>query len=409
MKDPRIFTSAIRILMHLFSPTTDTKFYKRLEADNSLIVTIVNNFKQFFFYPVLFDYDLIQSRSIDFIYYASQAPDVVFQTLFEDILIRCNEISTKYREKENDANNSQSSTQSTQTKSPMSLPKYVFIRLISLVGYLALKEMIFLDIDVYYNMKWRQEWRVERKKKKDNPNLSVSLDTSASNALKRLSGTNSDAAVKEEELMQGTGEDTIAELIAFICENELLYTTDSLFTYFTPLILKICRNPAAYNDNELQQAASLALQRFMLVSSKFCEENMPFLMNLLSQTTNIKIKCNIIIGVSDFMFRFPNIIDPWTRHFYAMIHDQNDSVRFTTVKSLTLLILHQMIRVKGQISDLALCIVDQNKEIQATAEEFFKEISRKDNTLYNVIPDIMSRLSDPSLNLVEEKFQVVMR
>lgn len=153
----------------------------------------------------------------------------------------------------------------------------------------------------------------------------------------------------------------------------------------------------------------MTLIRFMTVSSQFCEEQMPFLMNIFQSTTNIKIKCNIIIGLADFTFRFPNVIEPWTNHFYSALYEKNEEVRLTVVKMLSHLIMHEMIRVKGQISDLVLCIVDDNEEIKLMTQQFFKEIANKSNILYNVLPDIISRLSDPGLNLPEERYHIIMK
>lgn len=132
-------------------------------------------------------------------------------------------------------------------------------------------------------------------------------------------------------------------------------------------------------------------------------------MNILKHTKNNKIKCNIIIGLSDLTFRFPNVIEPWTSLMYATLHEKDVELRLTAVKILSNLILNEMIRVKGQISDLAMCIVDPVPEIRVITEQFFKEIAHKSNILYNVLPDIISRLSDPTLELEERKYQTIMQ
>lgn len=209
--------------------------------------------------------------------------------------------------------------------------------------------------------------------------------------------------------MGATAEDNIAELINHICEEVLLYNENALLVKIFPYIMEICKYPSKYRNASLQQAASLALIRFMSVSSRFCENNMPFLMNILNHTKNIKIKCNIVIGLSDLTFRFPNIIEPWTGHFYSTLHEDDTELRLTAVKMLSHLILHEMIRVKGQIADLAMCIVDKNDDIKNITKQFFKEIANKSNILYNVLPDIISKLSDTTLNVEEEKYHIIMR
>ena len=94
---------------------------------------------------------------------------------------------------------------------------------------------------------------------------------------------------------------------------------------------------------------------------------------------------------------------------YACLRDPSPIVRSNTVTVLTHLILNDMIKVKGQISDMALCIMDDQEKISNMAKLFFTELSRKGNALYNVMPDIVSRLSDPAANIEEEKFKEIMR
>ena len=66
-------------------------------------------------------------------------------------------------------------------------------------------------------------------------------------------------------------------------------------------------------------------------------------------------------------------------------------------------------QVKGQISDMAFCIVDTVERISGLAKLFFSELSKKGNTLYNVMPDIVSRLSDPEKGIVEDHFRHIMK
>lgn len=64
-----------------------------------------------------------------------------------------------------------------------------------------------------------------------------------------------------------------------------------------------------------------------------------------------------------------------------------------------------MILVKGQVSELVLCIIDEDEQIRQDTKEFFNQLAQKGNALYNVVPDILSRLSDPQSNLDEKQFQ----
>uniref|UniRef100_H2ZI72 Condensin complex subunit 1 C-terminal domain-containing protein n=1 Tax=Ciona savignyi TaxID=51511 RepID=H2ZI72_CIOSA len=69
-----------------------------------------------------------------------------------------------------------------------------------------------------------------------------------------------------------------------------------------------------------------------------------------------------------------------------------------------------MIKVKGHVSEMARCIVDENEKIVALAKRFFQELAKKGNSMYNVMPDIISRLSDPDIGIKDEvDFKKIMR
>ena len=68
---------------------------------------------------------------------------------------------------------------------------------------------------------------------------------------------------------------------------------------------------------------------------------------------------------------------------------------------LSNLIMREMICVKAQITELALCVIDENEQIRRDTKKFCVQLSQKCNGLYNIVPDILSRLIDPQL--VEEK------
>ena len=52
-------------------------------------------------------------------------------------------------------------------------------------------------------------------------------------------------------------------------------------------------------------------------------------------------------------------------------------MRKNTLMVLTHLILNDMVKVKGQISELATCIIDDDVRIASLAKLFFNELSKK--------------------------------
>ena len=47
-----------------------------------------------------------------------------------------------------------------------------------------------------------------------------------------------------------------------------------IFFIVRPLILTVCSNPSKYDDADVRASASLALAKFMMVSSECCEQNL---------------------------------------------------------------------------------------------------------------------------------------
>ncbi|XP_017083275.2 condensin complex subunit 1 [Drosophila eugracilis] len=437
-RDPRIFTSCLQLLVNSIDANNTAKYYKRQNSDAEFVGKITRLFLDFFFHKNLSDFDGLAMSVFEYFYRMCQAPDVIAQQLVVTLLKRFNEswlvkeaaaqvASPEVVDKENVRESqpmeipySQTlpSTQLdilTQTQGSL-IPVFLVSRLVFCIGYMTIKEMIFLDMDIYNNMKYRDELTAQEERKNRNqqvgnaPNAArQTLNMSAMEVRKRLSGVAAEPQQEpDDDLVGATAEDNIAEEIHGICEDMLLYNPDALLSKLATFIIEICKRPGEFRDPKLQQATTLALARLMTVSSRFCESNMSFLMNILNLTKNIRIKCNTVVGLSDLTFRFPNIIEPWTGHFYAQLHESNTELRLTAVKMLSHLILNEMIRVKGQIADMALCIVDGNDEIRNITKQFFKEIANKSNILYNVLPDIISRLGDIKLGLDEDKYRVIM-
>jgi len=106
--------------------------------------------------------------------------------------------------------------------------------------------------------------------------------------------------------------------------------------------------------------------------------------------------------------RFPNTIEPFTSQIYRRLRDPNIGVRKTSLMVLTHLILNDMIKIRGEVSEIALCLEDPDSDrIRDLTRLFFHELSRKGtNPVYNLLPDTLNKLScEPGLST--EKFQTI--
>lgn len=95
---------------------------------------------------------------------------------------------------------------------------------------------------------------------------------------------------------------------------------------------------------------------------------------------------------------FSNIIDENSNELYKGLSDGDLVVKKNTLMVLTHLILNGMIKVKGQLGEMAKCVEDEEPRIADLAKLFFTELSTKDNAIYNNLPDGMSRFT---LNIIK--------
>ncbi|XP_022111340.1 condensin complex subunit 1-like isoform X2 [Acanthaster planci] len=278
-------------------------------------------------------------------------------------------------------------------------PAGVLSRFLAFAGHVALAQLVHLDVMVAGEMKRRRN--IQEKEKED--------QTKGQKETAKESTSGEQTGIEDEMGLGGAAaEDAEAEYIRKICESELV-TGHNLLSAIRPLLVAVCSNPVKYSEPSLRAASSLALAKFMLVSSEFCETHLQLLFTILEKAPQPVIRANIIIALGDLTFRFPNLIEPWTPNLYARLRDPSAHVRKNTLMVLTHLILNDMVKVKGQISEMATCIVDSDERIASLAKLFFFELSKKGNAIYNVMPDMISRLSDPECGMDQVQFKTVMR
>ena len=98
--------------------------------------------------------------------------------------------------------------------------------------------------------------------------------------------------------------------------------------------------------------------------------------------------------MGDLLHRFPNIVQPYNHYLYRNLQDKDVGVRKTTLTVLTHLCLNDMIKVRGDLCEIALLFNDSNEEIQGLVKQFFYQLNKKDpKIIFNLIPDALTRLS----------------
>lgn len=111
------------------------------------------------------------------------------------------------------------------------------------------------------------------------------------------------------------------QMLNSISNDTLIY--DNLISSFIPLLYKIVLNKdEKYNSIILQRTCVLCLCKLMVISEKFCKENIQLLFTILLKSTDTTIKCNIIISLGDLVFRYPNILEQYTSSIYSGLKDE---------------------------------------------------------------------------------------
>ncbi len=197
--------------------------------------------------------------------------------------------------------------------------------------------------------------------------------------------------------------------MADIAEKEILGR--GLISKFGPLLIRVVGNEGGkFNSEILLQSATLALCKFMCISSSFCEEHLPLLFTALANAPpdDTTLRANTVIALGDHAFRFPNEVEPYQPRVYACLaRDGSTTVRRHTLMVLTHLILNDMVKVKGQVCEIAMCLQDEDPRIRDMSRLLFFELSkRSNNPVYNLLPDIISQLSQQSLP--KDEFRSIM-
>jgi condensin complex subunit 1 len=290
---------------------------------------------------------------------------------------------------------------------------FALAQLIFVVGHVALKQIVYLEfVEREYKRRKAEADKSKVLASKDE-NKEVSKTTEKGKKSKRGKKGAAEAAAEEEadELDQvaGNAEDDIGDVVGEVRERELLYGKQSLLSIFGPAVVHICSNPTTYSNDYLRKAAVLTMCKFMCISSSFCEDNLNRVLAILSDSKDAVVRSNVVIALGDMAISFGNLVDENSDRLYAGLSDQDLGVKKNTLMVLTHLILNGMIKVKGQLGEMAKCLDDEEERVSDLAKLFFSELATKENAVYNNLPDIISHLSIGQHAVDEETFARTMR
>ncbi|KAM6967731.1 condensin complex subunit 1 [Aplochiton taeniatus] len=334
-------------------------------------------------------------QAVRLIYFLAESPDVLCSRLLQRCARLLLDQMGEGGEINKEGSQSQGGTQDSDEQG-VQVNCVCLAQLLALSGCVAFWQVSHLERSVSSELRRRRGETEERAEKEKGPSS------------KAKQSVNESSVEEELGLVGASAEDTEAELIRQICETELLAEAN-LLCAFLPLLVKVCSSPGRYSHRQLTTASCLALSQYMMISPSVCEEHIRLLFTVLERSPLPIVRANAIIALGDLTVRFPNILEPWTQNLYARLSDEVPSVRQTAVTVLTQLVLKDVLKVKGQVSEVAVLLIDPEPHIVSLALNFFNELASKDNAIYNLLPDIISRLSDPERGMNEEDFNTIMK
>lgn len=331
-KDYKLAKDTCRALLKLVSEpqsvaSNDEPF--RLPSDHEIFQTLSSILIKGY---TSFDdshYSHMAYEAIEVIYQLSEHPDVTCSALLNEFVELTKKASADSGEGFDELLSSinESVPQSKPTNSSIKISQEMLERLVFFIGHIAFRQWVHLDKAVFRELKRRNRIReIEAEKKRDNQKSKPNKDKRKSQAnlnssiLSRASETPRLRKEKEDsadaELGEINADDAEADYINQVCESEIV-DGQTILSALSPIVVLVCTNPQKFTSSQLQSTASLSLTKLMLVSSKFCEKNLPLVFTMMEKSSDPQIRSNLVYAIGDLANRFPNLIEPWTKHLYV--------------------------------------------------------------------------------------------
>lgn len=209
--------------------------------------------------------------------------------------------------------------------------------------------------------------------------------------IKTSSSDKKDKDKDEEGIGAAQVDDAETEHLHVLIETKIV-GAGTLLGALLPTIVKLTR-PTPGVSEELRNIAIACLIKYMCASKSVCEAHLRQVFTTVAKDTSSLVRSTAVIGISDLCTRFPNLLEPWTPSLFAVLTDTDPLVRRNALMVITHLVLNNLIKLRGHTAELAIILVDTAPRSRELAKLFFSELSKKDNAIYNLLPDTISSLS----------------
>lgn len=351
-------------------------------------------------------------QAVNAIYYLSDAPSIVLHGVLKKLASQLARVTGQAAL--NQSMNASSMIPDTQIGgSPTSTVSSIIGRICFVLGHIAIKQLVFIE-------ELTRERQLEKSLKKQaatSGGKSKSKSKSKKSTKKKdddeyeNDGASDDdgKAEGDEELeaielelgavgAEAAGETHDEERARLSAQHAMV--TKRCIGQFLPLVESIAKSETVrHNDAMLFGISVHTLSKCMLVSQESCAAHLDLIKEVSgSETVEPKVRSNLVILMGDLAMRFPNLFENHAGALYERLGDVDVDVRKAALVVVSHLVLTNMVKPRGHMSDIAVCLEDESTNIVDAARLFFKELAAKDNALMVLLPDTISSLYRKNLD-----------
>lgn len=187
-------------------------------------------------------------------------------------------------------------------------------RFFSYVGFLTTKLLIFLNQSFVTELKRRK--MCKENTQQENKKIAAAAKAKA-NRRKSMRG---DTMEEEMGLSNGAeAEDAELMFVEALVDQKLAQTgKSSMIAQLLAAIVHILKEPTKYDDETLQLSCALALVKTMLLSRSICNQYLQLLFTLIEKSLSPLVRSQLIIGIGDLVYRFPNALVSWFKAYVSI-------------------------------------------------------------------------------------------
>ncbi|KAI3634184.1 hypothetical protein MIR68_007788 [Amoeboaphelidium protococcarum] len=205
----------------------------------------------------------------------------------------------------------------------------------------------------------------------------------------------------------GNSEDAIGDTLLSIRYEQLLNGQSSLLRLGLQLVQIVLRVPDI--NTFVRRQAIFALGNLMLLSPQCCYQKIKVLCSTALQSQDDVSQINTVLLLGDLYVCHSNIMHDNVDWLFTFLTNGGRRVKQNVLMVLTNLVSKGLLKSKNHLSQIAMCLQEEDQIVRDLAKVFFSSLAEKDNAVYNNLSDIIGILSSQDQNLEMPKFQELMK